>query len=101
NAQGGVNGHPLVPIVINDQGSTTQVATATQQAISDGVIGIVNVTPFFFAAYKYPQQAGIPVTGGSFDGPEWGQQPNTNMFQSDGTATSAAFPINDGFAKFL
>lgn len=101
NAQGGVNGHPLVPIVINDQGSTTQVATATQQAISDGVIGIVNVTPFFFAAYKYPQQAGIPVTGGSFDGPEWGQQPNTNMFQSDGTATSAAVPINDGFAKFL
>jgi branched-chain amino acid transport system substrate-binding protein len=101
NANGGVNGHKIVPIVINDQGSTSQVATATQQAISDGAIGIVSVTPFFFAAYKFPQQAGIPVTGGAFDGPEWGEQPNTNMFDSDGAATSTAVPINDGIGKFF
>ena len=101
NAQGGVNGHQIVPIVLNDQGSTTQVATATQQAISEGAIGIVNATPFFFAAYKFPQQAGIPVTGGAFDGPEWGQKPNTNMFASDGTATSAAVPVNDAIGKFM
>jgi branched-chain amino acid transport system substrate-binding protein len=101
NAEGGVNGHPIVPIVLNDQGSTTTVATATQQAISDGAIGIVNATPFFFAAYKYPQQAGIPVTGGAFDGPEWGQQPNTNMFASDGTATSAAVPVNTAIGNFF
>ena len=101
NANGGVNGHKIVPIVLNDQGSTSQVATATQQAISDGAVGIVSDTPFFFVAYKYPQQAGIPVTGGAFDGPEWGQQPNTNMFDSDGAATSSAVPVNDGFGKFL
>src|ERR1035437_8320101 len=37
NADGGVNGHKTVPIVINDQGSLTTVATAVQQAISEGV----------------------------------------------------------------
>ena len=41
NAEGGVNGHKIVPIVINDQGSLTEVATGTQQAISEGAIGIV------------------------------------------------------------
>jgi branched-chain amino acid transport system substrate-binding protein len=101
NAEGGVNGHKIVPMVYNDEGSLTQVATATQQAISNGAIGIVSVTPFFFAAYKYPQQAGIPVTGGAFDGPEWGQQPNTNMFDSDGAATSNAVPVNSGVGKFF
>jgi len=101
NAEGGVNGHMIDPIVINDQGSLTTVVTAVQQAISDGVVGIVNDTPFFFAAYKYAQQAGIPVTGGSFDGPEWGEQPNTNMFASDTGSIDPKYPVNTGLAKFL
>ena len=101
NAEGGVNGHMIDPIVINDQGSLTTVVTAVQQAISEGVVGIVNDTPFFFAAYKYPQQAGIPVTGGSFDGPEWGEQPNTNMFASDTGSIDPKYPVNIGLAKFL
>ena len=59
------------------------MVTAAQQAVADGVIGIVADTAFFFAAAKYPQAAGIPVTGGSYDGFEWGTQPYTNMFASD------------------
>jgi branched-chain amino acid transport system substrate-binding protein len=101
NAKGGINGRKIDPIVINDQGSLTTVVTAVQQAISDGAVGIVNDTPFFFAAYKVAQQAGIPVTGGSFDGPEWGQQPNTNMFASDVGSLDTKFPINVGLAQFL
>jgi branched-chain amino acid transport system substrate-binding protein len=101
NAEGGVNGHMIDPIVINDQGSLTTVVIAVQQAISDGVVGIVNDTPFFYAAYKYAQQAGIPVTGGSFDGPEWGEQPNTNMFASDTGSIDPKYPVNTGLAKFL
>jgi hypothetical protein len=31
----------------------------------------------------------VPVTGDGFDGPEWGQQPNTNMFSLD--------PVNPGY----
>ncbi len=101
NAEGGVNGRKIDPIVINDQGSLTTVVTAVQQAISEGVVGIVNATPFFFAAYKYAEKAGIPVTGGSFDGPEWGEQPNTNMFASDVGSIDPTYPINIGLANFL
>jgi branched-chain amino acid transport system substrate-binding protein len=101
NAAGGINGHKIDPIVFNDQGSTTTVVTAVQQAISEGAVGIVNDTPFFFAAYKVAQQKGIPVTGGSFDGPEWGQQPNTNMFASDVGSLDTHYPINVGLAQFL
>ena len=75
--------------------------TAVQQAISEGAIGLVNDTPFFFNAYKYAQQAGIPVTGGSFDGPEWGEQPNTNMFASDVGSIDPNYPLSTGLALSL
>jgi branched-chain amino acid transport system substrate-binding protein len=101
NAAGGIDGRKIDPIVFNDQGSTTTVVTAVQQAISEGAVGIVNDTPFFFAAYKAAQQAGIPVTGGSFDGPEWGEQPNTNMFASDIGSVDTKYPINVGLAQFM
>ena len=59
------------------------IATAVQSAISKGAFGIVSQSPLFFLAAKYPQQAGVPVTGSYDDGPEWGTQPYTNMFASD------------------
>jgi branched-chain amino acid transport system substrate-binding protein len=101
NAQGGIDGRKIDPIVLDDQGSLTTVVTAVQQAISDHVTGIVSDTPFFFAAYKYAQEAGIPVTGGSFDGPEWGEQPNTNMFAADTGSVDPKYPVAVGIAKFL
>src|ERR1700674_2541300 len=36
NAEGGVNGHKLVPLIIDDQTSPTEIATAVQSAISKG-----------------------------------------------------------------
>ena len=33
-----------------------------------------------FGGVKYLNQQGIPVTGAAVDGPEWGQQPYSNMF---------------------
>ena len=101
NAQGGVDGHRIVPLVIDDQTSPTEVATATQEAISKGAIGIVSVSPVFFLAAKYPQQAGIPVTGGFFDGPEWGEQPYTNMFASDAGSVDPKYPVNTDFSSFI
>ena len=41
NAQGGVHGHKLVPLVLDDQTSPTLIATEIQEAISRGAIGIV------------------------------------------------------------
>jgi branched-chain amino acid transport system substrate-binding protein len=101
NAAGGINGHKIDPIIIDDQTSPTQVVVAVQQAISDGVTGIVSNTPLMFEAAKYAQQAGIPVTGGSFDGSEWGTQPNTNMFPSDAINTDPQVPWSKATGAFL
>jgi branched-chain amino acid transport system substrate-binding protein len=94
NAMGGVNGHKIEGIVIDDQTNPTSDATAVQDAISKGVTGIVSVSPLFFDGAKYAQQAGIPVTGGYFDGPEWGEQPYTNMFSSDAGSLDPKYPVS-------
>jgi branched-chain amino acid transport system substrate-binding protein len=101
NAQGGVNGHQLVPLVIDDQTSPAEIATAVQSAISKGAIGIVSQSPLFFLAAKYPQQAGVPVTGSYDDGPEWGQQPYTNMFAADNGSVDPSYPVNTQIGAFL
>ena len=92
NAEGGVNGHKLVALIVDDQ--TTNAALAAQTAISKGAFGIVADSPLFTAAAKYPEQAGMPVTGASVDGPEWGTQPYTNMFASDTGSLDPKYPAN-------
>jgi hypothetical protein len=72
------------------------VSTAVQSAISKGALGIVSVSPLFCLAAKYPNQKGIPVTGGFFDGPEWGTVPYTNMFASDVGSVDPKYPITRG-----
>ena len=101
NAQGGVNGHKLVPIVIDDQTNPSLIATAVQSAISKGAFGIVSQSPLFFLAAKYPQQQGIPVTGSYDDGPEWGTQPYTNMFSSDNGSVDPKYPVNTLLGSFI
>jgi branched-chain amino acid transport system substrate-binding protein len=100
NAQGGVHGHKLVPLVIDDQTSPNAVATAVQEADSKA-FAIVSQSPLFFLAAKYPQQEGIPVTGTSDDGPEWGEQPYTNMFASDGGSLDPKYPVSTLEGDFL
>ena len=50
--------------------------------------------PPFFLAPKVPNQQGVPVTGGFFDGPEWGTQPYTNMFAADNGSVDTKYPVN-------
>ena len=102
NSMGGVNGHKIIGIVIDDQTSPSEDPTAVQQAISKGVTGIVSVSPLFFEGAKYAQQAGVPVTGGTFDGPEWGTKPyNTNMFASDTGSVDPKYPVSTLFGSFF
>lgn len=100
NAEGGVDGHKLVPLVIDDQTSPSEIATAVQDADSKA-FGIVSNSPLFFLAAKYPQQAGIPVTGSFSDGPEWGEQPYTNMFAADAGSVDPKYPVNTQMGNFL
>ncbi len=100
NAEGGVNGHQLVPLVIDDQTDPTAISTAVQSATSKA-FGIVSQSPLFFLAAKYPQQHGVPVTGTYDDGPEWGQHPYTNMFASDLGSVDPKYPVNTLLGNFI
>jgi branched-chain amino acid transport system substrate-binding protein len=91
NAEGGVD----------DQTSPTAISSAVQEALSKGAFGIVSTSPLFFLAAQYPQQKGVPVTGGFFDGPEWGTQPYTNMFAADAGSVDPKYPVNTGIGTFL
>ena len=101
NAEGGVHGHKIHGIVLDDQTSPTQVPIAVQDALAKGAIGIVSDSPLFYLAAKYPNQADVPVTGGFFDGPEWGTQPYTNMFASDYGSIDPKYPVNRATGVFL
>jgi branched-chain amino acid transport system substrate-binding protein len=101
NAEGGVNGHKINTLVLDDQTSPSAVVSAVQGALAKGAFGIVSTSPLFFLADKYPQQQGVPVTGGFFDGPEWGTQPFTNMFASDVGSVDPKYPVNTSIGTFL
>ena len=102
NAEGGVNGHKLSGMVLDDQTSPTEITTAVQDAISKGAFGIVSTSALFFLAAKYPNQQGVPVTGGFFDGPEWGTPPyNTNMFAADVGSLDPKYPVNTAIGSFM
>jgi len=101
NAMGGVNGHKIEGIVIDDQTSPSADPTAVKDAISKGVTGIVSVSPIFFLGAKFAQQAGIPVTGGFFDGPEWGEEPYTNMFASDAGSVNPKYPVSSLYGNIV
>jgi ABC-type branched-subunit amino acid transport system substrate-binding protein len=100
NAFGGVNGHMLVPLVIDDQTNPSLVVTAVQNADSKA-FGIVSQSPIMYFASKYAQQAGVPVTGSYDDGPEWGEKPNTNMFASDEGSVNPKYPVNTLLGNFI
>ena len=93
NAAGGLNGRKINMIVADDQSSPTGDLTASQDFVGKGVFAVIDYTPYAFGGYKYLQQQGIPVTGGAFDGPEWGMQPNTNMFAYTG-GVDPHYPAN-------
>ena len=59
-------------------------------------------SPLFFLAAKYPNQAGVPVTGGFFDGPEWGTPPyQSNMFAADVGSLNPTYPVNTAIGSFM
>ncbi len=94
NAAGGINGHKLVGTVIDTQTNPALAATGVQEAIQKGDIGIVSNSYLMDLVAKYPNQAGMPVTGTSTDGKEWGTQPYLNMFAGDTGSNAANTPIN-------
>jgi branched-chain amino acid transport system substrate-binding protein len=86
NAAGGVDGHKLQLVIEDDQSTASGNLTASKDLIEDkGAFGIINDSSFTYGSAPYLAQNKIPVTGAAIDGPEWGQQPNNNMFSVSGT----------------
>ncbi|HLN18064.1 MAG TPA: ABC transporter substrate-binding protein [Acidimicrobiales bacterium] len=104
NAAGGVDGRQIT-WAIADTGSTpTGAETAVKDLVENqGVFAIAELSSSFSPAAPYLQQAGIPVTGIPLDGPEWFEQPNTNMFSTLGNGTPTGGPVysDGGFYKAL
>jgi branched-chain amino acid transport system substrate-binding protein len=80
NVAGGVDGREIKIVAVDDKSSAPGNLAAAQRLIAAGVFGVVDFSAYAFGGYKALQAAGIPVTGGGFDGPEWGVEPNSNMF---------------------
>ncbi len=81
NAQGGVNGRKIVLVPVDDQSSPAQDLTAAQELVeTKHVFGVIDFSPFTFGGAKYLSQQAVPVTGFSFDGPEWAEPSSSNMF---------------------
>jgi branched-chain amino acid transport system substrate-binding protein len=99
NAEGGVYGRKIKLIVRDDGTNPTTDNTDTADLISLGVFGVIDDSAVTYGGYKLLQQAGVPVTGGAYDGPEWYQQPNTNMFSISGPG-NAKDPQYDNTAVF-
>ena len=89
NSAGGVDGRKLKLVVKDDQSSLTGMSDAAN-LLSRNTFAVIPLSSFTFAAAKTLQQAGVPVVGYEVDGPEWGQQPYTNMF-SFSAPTSTPF----------
>jgi len=102
NNAGGINGRKITLVSADDQSSPAGDLAATQSLISQGVFMIENFSPYAFGGYKAAQQQGIPIVGGAFDGPEWGTQPNTNMFSyTGGYPASGQQSANTQIANFF
>ena len=102
NKAGGLNGRKIVLVSADDQSTPAGDLAATQLMASQGVFMIENFSPYAFGGYKLAQQQGIPIVGGGFDGPEWGQQPNTNMFSyTGGYPASGQQSANTEIANFF
>jgi branched-chain amino acid transport system substrate-binding protein len=103
NAQGGVSGRKLKVEVADDATSPAQDQTAAHDLVSKGVFAVIGASPVLFASAKYLQQQGLPVVGGAYDGPEWGQQPYTNMFSVSGNQAPSTYEntLNTGLVQFM
>jgi branched-chain amino acid transport system substrate-binding protein len=105
NAAGGVDGHKIELVTEDDQSTDTGNLTASETLVEDkGAFGILDDTALTRGGASYLNKNGIPVIGAAIDGPEWGQEPNSNMFSVYGTLETPyngkIYSYNDAEAGF-
>jgi branched-chain amino acid transport system substrate-binding protein len=105
NAQGGIDGHHI-NVVVADSSSSAQGEQLAAHILDQThhVSAMFGTSGLFFVAAPVLQKAGIPVFGVALDGPEWGQQPYSNMFSvtAPGTEYNGSYYNYDGvLGQFL
>jgi ABC-type branched-subunit amino acid transport system substrate-binding protein len=102
NAVGGVDGRHLNLVVGDDASSPAQNLTVAQSLVeTKHVFGVISDSAFTLSSARFLQQNGIPVVGEGYDGPEWGEQPYTNMFSVLGGDTDPDLPQYTQPALFM
>ena len=91
--------------VADDTSSPGGNQTAAQELVqAKQVFGVIEDSSLTFGGAKYLSQQKVPVTGAAVDGPEWAQQPNTNMFSvsvpDDGPIAGVNYTYTN-IAKFM
>jgi branched-chain amino acid transport system substrate-binding protein len=97
NAAGGVNGQKIEYVMADSQTSPAATLSATQKLVqTDKVFAILSVTSTWYAAEAYALKEGVPVVGAGFDGNEWSDPKNTNLFQVTGVNDYSKVYANTG-----
>ncbi len=103
NANGGIDGHPVQVIVMDDKGDPATAQAAGQQFIADGVSAIIVSSDNLVSAFDSAAIAkGIPLISGSANSSDW--YTKTGMFPTptgviNGLAGQIAVAVKDGHAK--
>jgi branched-chain amino acid transport system substrate-binding protein len=97
NASGGINGHPVKFISIDDHGSPAQSVTAATTLVqSDHAIAIVDETNTDEAWASFVKSANVPVVGGDTSTTPFMTNPD---FYPEGQTEDALFPSIIGATK--
>jgi branched-chain amino acid transport system substrate-binding protein len=97
NAAGGINGRKITWVVDDTTSTPAGAETAAKDLVQNkGVFAIAELSSAFYGAAPYLAQAGIPVAGLGLDGPEWSEQPNTNLFSTTGNSSKNGPAYGDG-----
>ncbi|MCW2523538.1 MAG: transporter substrate-binding protein [Frankiales bacterium] len=101
NAQGGINGHKIDYVMADSTSTPAGALTAAQKLVqNDKVFAIISDTSDFYGAEPFLLKENVPVIGTGFDGPEWSDRKNTNMFNALGyTDPSVAFTTGGDTVK--
>lgn len=109
NAKGGVKGHKINLIQVDDHSTAAGALTAAQLLVQkDHVLGIIEVSNYTNGAARFLQQNHVPIVGPGSDGPEWSDPSYNNMFPSYGSfnpkyvapSTFGTFFKSQGVTKF-
>lgn len=100
NDAGGVHGRKINVHVADDTSTPAGNVTAVQSLVRDDVLAVGSWSAYMFAGYRPLNQNGIPLVGGAFGAPQFGDPSLTNQFSVNGPLDPDYTPY-DSFGKLL